>query len=634
MATINGTLNNDTLNGTSSNDTLDGGAGRDLMYGRAGSDTYRVDNVGDRVSEESTPGVDDGGSDTVSSSVSFSLGAFLEKLVLTGGGAIDGVGNALANNLKGNDAANRIFGGGAVDTLYGNGGDDVLIGGLGKDYYYGGAGADTFVLRKEGGTYDRIYDYEAADRLAIHAAAFGLVQGAGITNGLLSADYFVAATAATATGHGQFVYDAADEELLWDPDGRGSTNAFRVAVFNPGDVITADSIHAIGETVQASVSAAEAGAISESNSPVYFTFALSEALDEDAILTFRTVDGTAQAGQDFTGRNAVEVRIAAGATFAHIGVDLIADGVAERSESFTLQLYGARTADTNRTIAIGTGTATASITDGQGPPPPPSSDPRVVASHWTAPLGMTDPCGLTYDPGTGTGTGRFFMSDSEVDESPFSRPQNFFTVSLQGALIASTALPFTKEPTGLAMDSANDHVFIVDDDKYKMFCVDRDSLTTVEWQFDTKPVGGDDPEDIAFDRDSGHLFIVNGLSRTIVEVNQLGTTRYDTIALPSEISDPEALAYDAQNDLFYVGGGFSDKIWVVDRDGDIEDIITVLSGARAPGTNTRVHVKDIELAPASDGSNETHIYVADYGDSHVDDGRLIEIDMGTGWLVA
>ena len=55
MATINGTSDNDTLNGTSSNDTLDGGAGRDLMYGRAGSDTYRVDNVGDRVSEAAGP---------------------------------------------------------------------------------------------------------------------------------------------------------------------------------------------------------------------------------------------------------------------------------------------------------------------------------------------------------------------------------------------------------------------------------------------------------------------------------------------------------------------------------------------------------------------------------------------------
>jgi hypothetical protein len=629
MATINGTPNNDTLNGTSSSDTLNGGAGRDLMYGRAGSDTYNVDNVGDRVSEESTPGSDDGGTDTVKSTLSFALGSFLEKLVLTGSAASDGTGNGLANNMKGNDAANHLFGGAGVDSLYGYGGDDILTGGLGKDYYYGGAGADTFVFdRIESGIYDRVNDYESADRIAINAAAFGLVEGAGLTNGVVSSDYFVAGSAATATGHGQFVYNS-KAELLWDSDGRGSAKAARFAIFTVGDQVSADAIHAIGQTAQVSVSAAEPGGTAEDNGPAYFTFTLSEPLAEDAILTFSTVNGTAQAGQDFVGRSSVDVQVEAGATFARVAVDLVQDSVAESTESFTLRLDAARTADTNRTIAIGTGSAVASITDGQAPPPPPTN-PTVVADHWTSALGMTDPSALAFD----SGTGNFFMSDSEVDEAPFSRPANFFTVSPEASLVGSLSLPFTREPTGLAMDSANGHVFITDDDKYKVFCVDRADPATLLWQFATKPLGGVDPEDIAFDRDSGHLFIVNGLDRTIVEVDQHGTTVYDSIELPSEISDPEALAYDAQRDVFYVGGGFSYKIWAIDRDGDVEDVITTLGGARAPGTGTRVHVKDIELAPASDGSHETHLYVADYGNSHVDDGRLIEIDMGSGWLVA
>lgn len=626
MATIKGTSNNDTLYGGSSSDTLDGGEGRDLMYGRGGSDTYRVDNVGDRVSEETTPGTDDGGTDTVSSTLSFALGSFIEKLVLTGTAASDGVGNSLANNIKGNETANRLFGGDGVDSLYGYGGDDVLTGGKGKDYYYGGAGSDTFVFRNEAGVYDRVYDYEAADRIGIHARAFGLAEGAGLTGGVLASDYFVAGTAATATGHGQFIYKASSAELLWDADGKGSTKAVRIALFNAGDQVGGDAIHAIGQNALVSVSAAEPGGTAENNGPAYFTFTLSDPLDEDAILTFSTVNGTALAGQDFIGRSSIDVRIEAGATFARVAVDLVQDSLAEGTESFTLRLDAARTAGTNQAIAIDVGSAVGLIKDGQ----PPVTNPTVVADHWTSALGMTDPAGLAFD----SGTGNFFMSDSEVDEAPFSRAANFFTVSLQGGLVASRSLPFTREPTGLAMDSANGHIFIVDDDKYKVFCVDRADPSTLLWQFATKPLGGVDPEDIAFDRDSGHLFIVNGLNRTIVEVDQHGTTVYDTIDLPTEISDPEALAYDAQRDLFYVGGGFSYKIWEIDRDGNVEDVITTLAGAKAPGTNTRVHVKDIELAPASDGSNETHLYVADYGNSHVDDGRLIEIDMGSGWLVA
>ena len=232
------------------------------------------------------------------------------------------------------------------------------------------------------------------------------------------------------------------------------------------------------------------------------------------------------------------------------------------------------------------------------------------------------------------------MSDSEVDEAPFSRPQNFFTVDRSNAFVQSSlSLPFTREPTGLAFykgetDSRTDDLlFITDDDKYELFCVKPDSPGTVEWQFDTRALGGIDPEDVAIDTD-GDLFICNGLDRKIIEVDQHGTTLKNSIALPTEITDPEGLCFDAERGVFYVGGGFSDKIWVVDRQGVVLDVLTLLAGARAPGTNNRVSVKDLELAPASDGSGERHLYVADYGDSHVDDGRLIEIDLGSDWLIA
>lgn len=53
---------------------------------------------------------------------------------------------------------------------------------------------------------------------------------------------------------------------------------------------------------------------------------------------------------------------------------------------------------------------------------------------------------------------------------------------------------------------------------------------------------------------------------------------------------------------------------------------------RNPIGNARTHFKDPELAPASNSSCETHIYVADFGNSHVMDGRLIEIGLGNDIL--
>jgi len=121
-----------TLSGGGGADTLNGGGGADLLVGGTGDDVYIVSNAGDVVSE--TGG---GGIDRVRAGVTFSIQNFagVENLTLTGTGAIDGTGNALANAITGNAALNTLTGGGGNDTLDGGAGADVLIGGSGNDYY-------------------------------------------------------------------------------------------------------------------------------------------------------------------------------------------------------------------------------------------------------------------------------------------------------------------------------------------------------------------------------------------------------------------------------------------------------------------------------------------------------------------
>ncbi|WLG53492.1 glycosyl hydrolase family 28-related protein [Pseudomonas sp. FP1742] len=121
---ISGTDQADTLVGSSGNDTLDGGLGADTMTGGDGNDIYVVNNVLDRVVESNTSTSQ---IDTVQASVSWTLGANLENLVLTGVSSINGTGNEQHNFITGN-AGNNVLDGAA--------GADSMSGGDGSDTYY------------------------------------------------------------------------------------------------------------------------------------------------------------------------------------------------------------------------------------------------------------------------------------------------------------------------------------------------------------------------------------------------------------------------------------------------------------------------------------------------------------------
>ena len=112
----------DFLNGGGGNDYLDGGLGGDKMTGGDGNDTYVVDNVNDRVVESST-----GGTDTVRSSIAFTLnGLYVENLTLTGSANVNATGNSGNNILIGNAGNNAINGGGGDDTMSGGAGNDTF----------------------------------------------------------------------------------------------------------------------------------------------------------------------------------------------------------------------------------------------------------------------------------------------------------------------------------------------------------------------------------------------------------------------------------------------------------------------------------------------------------------------------
>lgn len=127
---LTGNSGNNVLSGGVGDDWLNGGGGNDTLIGGDGNDTYVV-SASESIVEQANEGID-----RVEASISYSLGAYLENLTLTGSAAIDGTGNALDNLIRGNNSNNNLVGDAGNDTLDGGAGNDTMLGGTGDDSYY------------------------------------------------------------------------------------------------------------------------------------------------------------------------------------------------------------------------------------------------------------------------------------------------------------------------------------------------------------------------------------------------------------------------------------------------------------------------------------------------------------------
>jgi hypothetical protein len=108
------------------------------MSGGTGNDTYVLNVAGAAITENANEG-----NDTIQSSVTLTLVANVENLILTGTTAINGTGNTLNNLIRGNSGNNALNGAEGFDVVEGGAGNDTLTDTSGGNYLNGGAGTDT-----------------------------------------------------------------------------------------------------------------------------------------------------------------------------------------------------------------------------------------------------------------------------------------------------------------------------------------------------------------------------------------------------------------------------------------------------------------------------------------------------------
>lgn len=252
---IDGGFGNDSLIGgdgiESGNDYLNGRFGADTMVGGLGDDKYVVDNASDVVIEQLGEGTD-----TVISTINYTLGANVENLTLTES-AIEGMGNDSKNYILGNAVKNVIYAQDGDDTVNGRGGDDFINGGTGNDTLYGdtendtllgatgndllsgGTGKDAFKFWNSNEEIDTIRDFAVADDLIL---VDNLGFSGGLTVGTLKAAQFHIGTSAQDSSD-RFIYNQSTGSLYFDKDGIGGVAQTEFAKLSPGLAMTNQNIY-------------------------------------------------------------------------------------------------------------------------------------------------------------------------------------------------------------------------------------------------------------------------------------------------------------------------------------------------------------------------------------------------------
>lgn len=189
--------------GTRYNDSFTGSRDNNIFSGGEGKDSYRGEGGFDRVEFHRFFGDE------------MTRGVVVDFTRASGQVRNDGFGNVenaiSIEAAQGSDLNDRIIFGAGDNYMVGRDGSDTMTGGAGSDYF---EWWDT----EHFGDGDVITDFTAtgasADKLGFEVGAFdGMTLTSGVVNGT---------KATSAAGVGQFVYNAANDTLFWDSNGRSA----------------------------------------------------------------------------------------------------------------------------------------------------------------------------------------------------------------------------------------------------------------------------------------------------------------------------------------------------------------------------------------------------------------------------
>ncbi|HJR79462.1 MAG TPA: hypothetical protein VJ821_05270 [Anaerolineales bacterium] len=254
-----------------------------------------------------------------------------------------------------------------------------------------------------------------------------------------------------------------------------------------------------------------------------------------------------------------------------------------------------------------------------------------------------DPAGIDYFPLTG----RLLISDSEVDEMrPYYAGANVFETTTSGSLEKTCdTTSFTGEPTGVAINPNNNHIFFAADYQDKLFevslgpdgiyCTADDTFTTTSLG---TAYGVTDAEDVAYGNNT--IFIAGGDDAEVFRI-PLGPdgvagggddgpmTHWDTAAMG--FSDTEAIGFNQNAGTLFIASTRRPDRYL----GETTTSGTLLRAYDLSFMPDEGNIRsDVTYAPSSQNPSVKNIYIVSRGVDNDDnryenDGKIWEISIGS-----
>lgn len=249
-----------------------------------------------------------------------------------------------------------------------------------------------------------------------------------------------------------------------------------------------------------------------------------------------------------------------------------------------------------------------------------------------------DPSGLTYISTRNTLVMSDGEVDETVNRITHFAGANVWELSLTGNVIrtanispvAPTVVSMSDEPNGAAWNPANGHYYFSDDNAMGVFDLNPGSdgwIGTADdsWTFfSTSTAGSSDPEGIAIDTWNDQIVVVDGDNREVYQYTMAGSlvSHFDVLGLGA--IDPEGIEFNPASGTLYVLSNSSNRVIIETSTGGalLNTYDVSAANATAPA--------GLAYAPASDGSGTMRFYIVDRGIDNNDnpsivDGKMYEL---------